>query len=77
MPPTHASRPAKADEFGLLHQLNPAIASMHHDPPDLPVECLVPMAQHFVALSLPLMYPLPTYARWVQRRRSRSGLPVA
>ena len=57
---------ARADEFGLLHQLNPAIASMHHDPPDLPVECLVPMAQHFVALSLPLMYPIPTYARWVR-----------
>ena len=54
---------ARADEFGLLHQLNPAIASMHHDPPDLPVECLVPMAQHFVALSLPLMYPIPDVPR--------------
>ena len=56
---------ARGSEFGLLHQLNPAIASMHHDPPDMPVECLVTMAQHFVSLSLPAIFPIPSYARWV------------
>lgn len=56
---------ARAQEFGGLHELNPVLASMHHDPPDMPVECLVTMAQHFVSLSLPAVYPLPTYGRWV------------
>jgi len=56
---------ARANELQGLHQLNPAIASMHHDPPDMPVECLVTMAQHFVSLSLPAIFPLPSYARWV------------
>lgn len=57
---------AKANEFGLLHQLNPRIASMHHDPPDMPVECLVPMTQHFVSLSLAVQLPVARYARWVR-----------
>jgi hypothetical protein len=56
---------AKANEFGLLHRLNPSIAAMHHDPPDLPVECLVPMTQHFVSLSLSLQLPVPAYTAWV------------
>ena len=57
---------AKADEWGLLHELNPALAAMHHDPPDMPVECLVVMTQHFVSLSLSLLFPVPGYTRWVQ-----------
>jgi hypothetical protein len=56
---------AKANEFGLLYQLNPDLAKMHHDPPDLPVECIVPMTQHFVSLGLPLQFWVPTYGRWV------------
>jgi Sulfotransferase family len=56
---------AKADEFGMLHQLNPELVKMHHDPPDMPVECLVPMTPHFVTLSLSLVFPVPTYTRWV------------
>lgn len=57
---------AKADEFGMLHQLNPELVTMHHDPPDMPVECLVPMTPHFVTLSLSLVFPIPTYTRWVR-----------
>ena len=56
---------ARASQLQGLHQLNPAIATMHHDPPDMPVECLVTMAQHFVSLSLPALFPLPSYAHWV------------
>jgi hypothetical protein len=56
---------AKANEFGMLYQLNPELLTMHHDPPDMPVECLVPMTPHFVTLSLSLMFPIPTYTRWV------------
>ena len=69
-PATYTTDPrfeaAKADEFGLLHQLNPGLVAMHHDPPDMPVECLVPMTAHFVTLSLPLIFPIPSYARWVR-----------
>jgi hypothetical protein len=57
---------AQANEFGLLHRLNPEIAAMHHDPPDMPVECLVPMTQHFVSLSLGLQFHVPTYDAWVR-----------
>jgi len=57
---------ARANEWGLLHELNPGLAAMHHDPPDMPVECLVVMTQHFVSLSLSLMFPVPDYTRWVQ-----------
>ncbi|MCB0994043.1 MAG: sulfotransferase [Acidimicrobiales bacterium] len=56
---------AAAQEFGPLDQLNPRFKSIHHDPPGMPVECLVVMAQHFVALSLPTMFWIPTYTRWV------------
>jgi hypothetical protein len=56
---------SKADEFGALYQLNPELVTMHHDPPDMPVECLVPMTPHFVTLSLSLLYPVPTYTHWV------------
>lgn len=56
---------AKANEFGLLERLNPDISAMHHDPPDMPVECLVLMAYQFVSLSLPLLSPVPSYARWL------------
>jgi hypothetical protein len=57
---------AKANEFGLLDQLNPQITAMHHDPPDMPVECLVPLTPQFVTLSLSLLFPIPTYTRWVR-----------
>lgn len=56
---------AKADEFGTLHQLNPELVKMHHDPPDMPVECLVPMTPQFVTLSLSLVFPVPSYTRWI------------
>jgi Sulfotransferase family len=69
-PATYATDPrfeaAKANEFGMLYQLNPDILTMHHDPPDMPVECLVAMTPHFVTLSLSLLFPIPTYTRWVR-----------
>jgi hypothetical protein len=49
----------------VLDQLNPGFAAMHHDPWDLPVECVTVMAQHFVSLQFSPMYYVPTYTRWV------------
>jgi hypothetical protein len=70
VPETYRTDPrfeaAKADEFGPLHQLNPELVKMHHDPPDMPTECLVPMTPHFVSSSLSLLFPVPTYTRWVR-----------
>jgi hypothetical protein len=57
---------AKANEMGLLQQLNPELMKMHHDPPDMPVECLVPFTPAFVTLSLSLLFSIPTYTRWVR-----------
>jgi hypothetical protein len=56
---------ARAQEFGAMHELNPEFAAIHHDPPDLPVECVVIMAQHFVSLSPAAQYVIPTYTRWL------------
>jgi hypothetical protein len=49
----------------IIDQLNPGFAAMHHDPWDLPVECVTVMAQHFVSLQFSPMYYVPTYTRWV------------
>ena len=48
-----------------LAGLNPGFRAIHYDPPDMPVECLVSMAQHYVSLHFPSMYFVPRYARWV------------
>jgi hypothetical protein len=52
---------------GALDAIDPGFRAIHHDPPDLPVECLVVMAQHFVSLHYPSMLHVPTYTRWVRR----------
>jgi hypothetical protein len=48
-----------------LAGLDPGFRAIHYDPPDMPVECLVSMAQHYVSLHYPSMYFVPRYARWV------------
>lgn len=48
-----------------LATLNPGFRAIHHDPPDMPIECLVSMAQHYVSLHYPSMYWVPRYTRWV------------
>jgi hypothetical protein len=48
-----------------LAALNPGFRAIHYDPPDMPVECLVSMAHHYVSLHYPTMYWTPRYARWV------------
>ena len=50
---------------GALFALNPGQKAIHYDPPHLPIECLVSMAQHYVSLHYPTMYFAPSYARWV------------
>jgi hypothetical protein len=49
----------------LLDELNPSFRAIHHDPWNMPVECVVVMAQHFVSLGAATQYWVPSYTRWV------------
>ena len=70
-PPEAASYPsdprfeAARKSADALAGLNPGFRAIHYDPPDMPIECLVSMAQHYVSLHYPSMYFVPRYARWV------------
>ncbi|MFT5203519.1 MAG: hypothetical protein ACI9C1_002919 [Candidatus Aldehydirespiratoraceae bacterium] len=52
----------EADENSIMHALNPAFKAMHHDPPNMPTECVTIMAQHMVSLQFNAMFHLPGYA---------------
>jgi Sulfotransferase family len=72
VPPPEAERyesdpryEAARKSTGALAALNPGFQAIHYDPPDMPVECLVSMAHHYVSLHYPTMYFLPSYVRWV------------
>jgi hypothetical protein len=48
-----------------LDQLNPGFRAIHEDPPDQPVECSVPLAQHFASLVMSAMFNVPAYDEWL------------
>jgi hypothetical protein len=48
-----------------LATLNPGFRAIHYDPPDMPVECVVSLAQHYVSIHYPSMYFVPSYTRWL------------
>lgn len=49
----------------MLAMINPEFKAIHHDPPDMPIECAVVLAQHFASLSLPTMFNIDGYLRWL------------
>jgi hypothetical protein len=51
----------------VLDHLNPGFRAIHEDPPDQPVECAVPLAQHFASLALSTMFNVPAYDEWLVR----------
>lgn len=51
-----------ADENSIIHALNPAFKAMHHDPPNMPTECVPIMAGNMVSLQFNAMFNLPGYA---------------
>lgn len=55
----------EADENSVLDALNPAFKAMHHDPPDMPTECVTIMAANMVSLQFNAMFNLPGYADFV------------
>jgi Sulfotransferase family len=48
-----------------FYAVNPGFKAIHHDPPDMPVECLVILAQHFANLSFGTMYHVDGYLDWI------------
>ncbi len=50
----------------MLGMLNPDFKSIHHDPPDMPLECATLLGQHFSSLHLPTTFNLPSYMEWIQ-----------
>ena len=66
----------EAEENNPIHQLNPDFKAMHHDPADMPVECLTVMAHDFVSLQFNAMFNLKSYAEWILERGPRTDVPV-
>lgn len=50
----------------MLGMLNPEFKSIHHDPPDMPLECATVLGQHFSSLHLATTFNLPSYMDWVR-----------
>lgn len=55
----------EADENSVIHALNPGFKAMHHDPPDMPTECVTIMAGNLVSLQFSAMFNLPSYTDFV------------
>jgi hypothetical protein len=45
--------------------LNPDFKAIHYDPPDMPIECSVVLAQHFQSATLSVLFNVPTYNEWM------------
>ncbi len=58
----------EAEADNMLHLLNPDFKAMHHDPPDMPIECVTLMAQDFVSLQYNAMFNIESYADWILTR---------
>lgn len=49
----------------MMSLLNPGFKAIHHDPPDMPVECATVLGQHFTSLHLATMFNIEGYRRWL------------
>ena len=45
--------------------INPAFKAIHYDPPDMPIECSVIMAQHFQSPTLSVLFNVKDYDDWM------------
>ena len=57
---------AAMDAPDMLSMINPEFKAIHHDPPDMPLECATVLGQHFSSLHLSTTFNLPTYMEWVR-----------
>ena len=49
----------------LLSMINPEFKAIHHDPPDMPVECATILGQHFTSLHLSTTFNIDGYMTWI------------
>ncbi len=56
---------AARDGGNMLELINPHFKAIHHDEPEDPVECAVPLSQHFASISLQNMFNVDGYADWL------------
>jgi hypothetical protein len=49
----------------MLDLVNPRFKAIHHDEPEDPVECAVPLGQHFTSISLDSMFNVDGYGDWL------------
>lgn len=49
----------------MLEMINPEFKAIHHDPPDMPLECATVLGQHFSSLHLSTTFNLPSYMEWM------------
>ncbi|MEX1217981.1 MAG: sulfotransferase [Acidimicrobiales bacterium] len=57
----------------MLSLINPEFKAIHHDPPDMPLECATILGQHFSSLHLSTTFNLPSYMEWVRTRNHTSA----
>ncbi|MBJ7307021.1 MAG: sulfotransferase [Acidimicrobiia bacterium] len=50
----------------MLGMINPEFKAIHHDPPDMPLECATVLGQHFSSLHLSTTFNLPSYMDWIR-----------
>jgi hypothetical protein len=49
----------------MLGMMNPGFKAIHHDPPDMPLECATVLGQHFTSLHLSTTFNIDSYMQWV------------
>lgn len=59
------------EEHSMLEALNPGFKAVHHDPPDMPIECVTVMAHDMVSLLYPAAFNVDSYVEWVLHRDHR------
>ena len=48
-----------------VEMLNPGFKAIHYDPPDMPIECSVLLAQHFQSATLSVLFNVEAYNAWM------------
>jgi len=49
----------------MLDLVNPRFKAIHHDEPEDPVECAIPLSHHFASISLQNQFNIEGYADWL------------
>jgi len=49
----------------VVDQINPGFKAIHHDEPDEPVECAIPLSQHFASISFSNLFNVEAYDDWL------------